>query len=639
MSIFSGGKLVLHIDDILFCRLKYMLQRDTTQGNIREYLHECQQQLATECLFMATAPSSRMNPGHISTQRQDLLKWNGWGYNDSKFVVCKDKDYYVTFSGNRYKIGNNMVLPHFGPWVKDTLGVDFDDCTPALQQPLQVPQPIINKEFMSEFEQLGISYSTDNEDRLFRAHGHTLAEIFTLRQGMFPRVPDLVAWPSCHGDVEKLILLATKHNVVIIPIGGGTSVSGALLCPENEERMIVSLDTTQMHKILWIDANNMTACIESGIIGQDLERRLRAQGYTTGHEPDSYEFSSLGGWVATRASGMKKNIYGNIEDIVVLVKCVTPRGTVERHTAGPRISAGPDIQQFILGSEGTIGVITDVTLKVRPVPPVQRYGSIVFPDFSSGVNCMREVAFHRCQPASIRLMDNEQFKFGHALKEPSRLMGLVTDGIKKIYLTRIKGFDVNTMCVATLLFEGQEEQVSSQEKKIYSIAASHGGISAGEANGLRGYMLTFVIAYIRDLGFDYGIVSESFETSVPWDKVQVLCHNVKHCVRTKCLEYNIKHIFVTCRVTQTYDAGACVYFYFAFNYRGLSDPVHVYEEIEGHARDEIIGCGGSISHHHGIGKVRRRWMEKTFTKPGLGALTAIKNYFDPTNVFANGNLF
>ncbi|KAI0207104.1 Alkyldihydroxyacetonephosphate synthase, peroxisomal [Lamellibrachia satsuma] len=193
---------------------------------------------------------------------------------------------------------------------------------------------------------------------------------------------------------------------------GGTSVSGALECPEHEKRMIISLDTSQMTKILWIDEKNLTACLECGIVGQDLERRLAEKGYCTGHEPDSIEFSSVGGWVATRASGMKKNIYGNIEDLVVHVKVVTPQGVISRNCQVPRISAGPDIQQFVLGSEGTLGVVTEVIMKIRPLPECQKYGSVVFPNFEKGVDCLREISRQRSAPASIRLMDNEQFQFG-----------------------------------------------------------------------------------------------------------------------------------------------------------------------------------------------------------------------------------
>jgi alkyldihydroxyacetonephosphate synthase len=154
-----------------------------------------------------------------------------------------------------------------------------------------------------------------------------------------------------------------------------------------------------------VDEANLMCCAEAGIIGQDLEAQLSSQGFTTGHEPDSYEFSSLGGWVATRASGMKKNTYGNIEDLLVHVKMVTPEGIVEKHCKVPRMSAGPDIHHFVLGSEGSLGVITEVVLKIRPLPPCKRYGSVVFPDFTSGVSAMREVAKQVNARASILFLN------------------------------------------------------------------------------------------------------------------------------------------------------------------------------------------------------------------------------------------
>jgi len=193
---------------------------------------------------------------------------------------------------------------------------------------------------------------------------------------------------------------------------------------------------------------------------------LYDRGFCVGHEPDSIEFSSLGGWVATRASGMKKNVYGNIEDLLIRVKCVTPIGVVERSTEVPRLSSGPDVQHFILGSEGTLGVVTEVTLKIRPLPQVRKYGSVIFPSFEPGVKCLREIARQRCAPASIRLMDNEQFKFGHSLK-PSQtsVFSAFVDSLQKLYVTKIKGFNVNEMCVTTLLFEGTDQEVLIQEKK------------------------------------------------------------------------------------------------------------------------------------------------------------------------------
>nr|XP_033802067.1 alkyldihydroxyacetonephosphate synthase, peroxisomal [Geotrypetes seraphini] len=575
--------------------------------------------------------------GSIPKRRQEVLKWNGWGYNDSKFIFNKKGQ--AEFTGKRYQLGG-MVLPALREWMEKTFGASLEHRTTSQASLNVVPPAIINEGFLHDLKASGISYSFDTEDRVFRAHGHCLNEIFALREGLFRRIPDLVVWPNCHDDTLKIVELACKHNVCIIPFGGGTSVCNALECPEDEKRTIVSLDTSQMNRILWIDEKNLTAHIEAGIIGQDLERQLGESGYCTGHEPDSMEFSTVGGWVATRASGMKKNIYGNIEDLVVHIKMVTPCGVIEKSCLSPRMSTGPDIHHFILGSEGTLGVVTEVTIKIRPVPEYQKYGSVVFPNFEQGVACLREVAKQRCAPASIRLMDNAQFQFGHALKpQVSSIFISFLDSLKKFYITKFKGFDANQLCVATLLFEGDREKVLQHEKQVYDIAAKFGGLAAGEDNGQRGYMLTFVIAYLRDLGMEYYVIGESFETSVPWDRVLDLCRNVKERITRECKEKGVQFPpFTTCRVAQTYDTGACVYFYFAFNYRGLSDSVHVYEQIEFAAREEILANGGSLSHHHGVGKLRKQWLRESISDVGIGMLRSVKNYVDPNNIFGNRNL-
>ncbi|XP_043549469.1 alkyldihydroxyacetonephosphate synthase, peroxisomal isoform X2 [Chiloscyllium plagiosum] len=577
--------------------------------------------------------------GSIPRRRQEILKWNGWGYNDSKFTFNKKGQ--GEFTGKRYRL-SGMVLPALKEWMEKSFGASLEHrTTPKTTPNLEdLPVPILNEECLKEIKDLGIPFSHDPEDRLIRSHGHCLHEIFALREGKVERIPDVVIWPNCHSDVVKIVQLASKHNICIIPFGGGTSVSDALECPTDEKRTILSLDTSQMNRILWVDEKNLTAHVESGITGQDLERQLSEHGYCTGHEPDSMEFSSLGGWVATRASGMKKNIYGNIEDLVVYIKMVTPRGIVEKSCQGPRMSTGPDIYHFIMGSEGTLGVVTEVTIKIRSLPEYQKYGSIVFPDFEHGVACLREVARQRCAPASIRLMDNTQFQFGHALKpQVASIFTSFLDGLKKFYITKFKGFDPNDLCVATLLFEGSREKVLQQEKHVYDIAAKVGGLAAGEDNGQRGYMLTFVIAYIRDLGMDYYIIGESFETSVPWDRVIDLCRNVKEKLIRECKERGVQFPpLATCRVTQTYDAGACVYFYFAFNYRGISDPISVFEQIEASAREEILENGGSLSHHHGVGKLRKRWLKDSISDVGIGMLKSVKQYVDPNNIFGNRNL-
>ncbi|XP_071052156.1 alkyldihydroxyacetonephosphate synthase, peroxisomal [Onthophagus taurus] len=586
--------------------------------------------------FKASAKEEIIVRSVIPKRRQDLLKWNGWGYKDSKFVV---KDDVLHFTGDRYPGIGDHPLPYFTTWVKEKLGVDIDQ----FQKPQDPPNPedyppvnLTDQDF-ENIKKLNVSYSIDGEDRLIRAHGHTLDNIYKLRRSFFKRIPDIILWPTSHDDVVKIVNFAQDNNLVLIPFGGGTAVSGAIECPD-DDRTIISLDTSQMNKILWVDRENLVICCESGIFGQDLERELKRIGFTSGHEPDSYEFSSLGGWVATRASGMKKNVYGNIEDLVIHVKMVTPKGVLEKNCQVPRISCGPDFDHLIMGSEGCLGVITEVIFKIRPLPELQKYGSIVFPNFESGAKCMREVAKLRCQPASIRLMDNDQFKFGQSLKPKYSFFGLILEGLKKIYINKIKGMDFNSLVVMTLLFEGNSEEVGAHEKKIYEISSKFGGIPAGETNGKRGYMLTFLIAYIRDLGLEYHIVAESFETSVSWDRVLTLCNNVKHRIKEECSKRNLKYYMNSCRLTQTYDAGCVIYFYFCFNYCGVEDPVKEYEAIEEIAREEIIASGGSISHHHGVGKLRRKWYGSTVSDVGVSLFKAAKKEIDPKNIFALENL-
>nr|XP_039248584.1 alkyldihydroxyacetonephosphate synthase, peroxisomal-like [Styela clava]XP_039248585.1 alkyldihydroxyacetonephosphate synthase, peroxisomal-like [Styela clava]XP_039248586.1 alkyldihydroxyacetonephosphate synthase, peroxisomal-like [Styela clava] len=576
----------------------------------------------------------------IPKSREDILKWNGWGYKDTTFM--ENEDGQMEFTGSHYKL-SGLVLPHFRSWMEKNMGIELAHVVPSVPNidPSKVPQPTLNDTFLDEMEKLGVDYSNNPTDRVMRSHGHTVEEIFKLRDGRLEdRIPDVVIWPKSHNHVVQVVESASKHNVCLMPVGGGTSVTYSLRCPADEKRCIVAVDMTQMSKILWVDEKNLLARVEAGIVGQDLERDLNAIGLCTGHEPDSMEFSTLGGWVATRASGMRKNVYGNIEDLVVHVRMVTPRGVVERNCMVPRMSAGPDFHHLILGSEGTMGIITEVTLRVRPIPKCQKYGSIVFPDFKSGVECLREVALNRCAPASIRLMDNAQFQFGQALKpEVAGMFTSFIDGLKKFYVTKVKGYDPNKMCVATLLFEGDPAVVAQQEKAVFEIAAKHQGMPAGEDNGQRGYMLTFVIAYLRDSGLEYEVLGESFETSVPWDRVIDLCRNVKERIHQECVSHGIKYPpLSTCRVTQTYDAGACIYFYFAFRYRGLTDPLHVYDDIENAARDEILANGGSVSHHHGIGKIRKQYMSRTATPASLGSISSVKNYLDPDNIFGNQNL-
>lgn len=239
---------------------------------------------------------------------------NGWGYKDTEFNLKEDGDVYV--GGTRYPVSGED-LPKFRQFWEDLVDLDMDLLSPP--QPFaemrnKIPAARTNERFMQALQRdpHNLPYkmiSTDDETRLLHGHGHSCQEIFALRYGKFNRIPDLVIYPGEHSHVERLVKLVAEefpNEVMIIPYGGGTTVSQALLCPENEERFIVSVDTQEMNRIKWIDHDNGLACIEAGATGIEIERRLAEHGVTMGMEPDSYEFSTLGGWIATRASGMMK---------------------------------------------------------------------------------------------------------------------------------------------------------------------------------------------------------------------------------------------------------------------------------------------------------------------------------------------
>jgi len=255
---------------------------------------------------------------------------------------------------------------------------------------------------------------------------------------------------------------------------------------------------------------------------------------------------------------------------------------------------------------------------------------------------MQNVSLNRnLIPASIRLVDPEQFAFAQSLRPGTRgLFAPLIEYAKKFYVTRYHGFDPTQLCAATIVFEGSSErEVSSQSSHIYSLAKRFGGLKADEENGKRGYFLTYMIAYLRDLGFQHGFIAESFETSVPWSRTLELCLRVKSRINSELKSLGITtQPFLSCRVTQTYDVGSCVYFYIGFSFKGIQQPVEKFTMIESAARDEILKCGGSISHHHGVGKHRKEYMERSIGNVGINLLRGLKKTIDPKNIFANGNL-
>jgi alkyldihydroxyacetonephosphate synthase len=581
---------------------------------------------------------SRIIPGDPPHRPEDEESPDVWGFRDSAFRMLPNGS--VIFTGSRYPLCG-AEMPDIVPWVRGILDVDLQphDTHEPVANP-EVPAPREHQGFMAAVRGLlpDDAVSADPRVRLRRGHGHTLEEMYAIKYERVPRVPDLVVFPSTDEQVAALVEAAGEHDVCLVPYGGGTNVSDALRCPGDEDRMIVSVDMSRMDRILWIDPTNLMACIQAGAVGRHIQEQLAAYGFTMGHEPDSVEFSTLGGWIATHASGMKKNRYGNIEDLVLDLTVVTARGELSRQSVAPRESVGIDPRRWVFGSEGTLGIVTQAVVKIFPQPEVRRYDSLLFRSFADGVAFMYDLTREATPPASVRLVDNLQFQLSLTLKPKAEGLHALKRRLEKALVIKLKGFEPLEMVACTLVYEGDRADVAAQERAVARLARRYRGMRAGAENGRIGYQLTFGIAYLRDFIMRHYILGESLETSVPWSQALELCDNVK---RRVIEEYARRGLpgkpFVSCRVTQVYQTGVCVYFYIAFYHKGVPHPARAFVELERATRDEILRSGGSLSHHHGVGKLRQDFLPRVLSPAALAWSAEVKRAVDPHNVFGIAN--
>jgi len=290
-----------------------------------------------------------------------------------------------------------------------------------------------------------------------------------------------------------------------------------------------------------------------------------------------------------------------------------------------------------------MGVVCEAIMKVRPLPQVKIYDSILFHDFETGIKFMHDVSQTKSWPTSIRLVDNSQFQFGSTMKPASAsAWETFVESAKKFFVVNVKGFNPDQLAAVTLVFEGDEVECKNKLKVITEIAARYNGMMAGPENGMRGYLLTFLIAYTRDFACDYQVAAESFETSCPWSNVSNLCSRVKKRVMDEAFtRFGLKDEQVWCsfRVTQIYETGAAVYVYLCLLTRDMvkEEIVDNFSIVEDSARDEVMLCGGSISHHHGVGKIRKAFIDRTIPALAIDWQKSIKDAIDPKNIFAINN--
>ena len=472
-------------------------------------------------------------------------------------------------------------------------------------------------------------------ERLTHAFGKSLRDLWRVRRGIVRYAPDYVAYPASHEQVCLLVELAVKHGVHLIPFGGGSNIAGCLEPPHPVNRAVVSVDMRLMNRLLALDAESGVARFEAGAMGPHLESELNRAGFTLGHFPDSFRFSTLGGWVATRSAGMQSDRYGRIEDMVVSLRMATPAGTIETRTV-PKASNGIDVNKLCIGSEGTLGIITEIEVQVhRQAERRETYGYL-FPDFASGVQAMLACRRAQCIPVLTRLNDPARTALSFAYRTRQLWLQHQAGRLVKLYLSKIRGMDVSTACLMLAGFEGDRESFRRDRKRAEAIFREFGAFALGASPGRAFQAGKYDFPYLRDFLMDRDVLSDVSETCTVWSNLLPLYEASRRAIQT-AIDAEGKPGLVGCHISHSYHTGASLYFTFGFLAKA-GDEMGQYLRIKKAAEDTFLENGATLSHHHAVGYEHLPWLERDISPAGLTAVEALKSGLDPQGVMNPGKL-
>ena len=453
----------------------------------------------------------------------------------------------------------------------------------------------------------------DDEARIRHTRGKSTPDLLRLRAGEARDAPDLVLLPATHEEVLELLRLCSERRIAVVPFGGGTSVVGGLEPRSQAFAGLVALDLRRMNALVELDEESRLAVLEPGLRGPQAEELLAARGYTIGHFPQSFEYATLGGFAAARSSGQASAGYGRFDELVLALRVATPAGTVTLGRA-PRSAAGPDLRQLILGSEGTLGVITSLTVQVRPSPQERVYEGWRFGAFTEGIAVLRELSQDGPLPTVLRLSDEAETALN--LARPGAL-GEGADG-----------------ALAVLGYEGTKEDVAARRSaatRRLEAAGARLEPEAGESWARDRYRGP----YLRDALLDAGALVETLETACFWSSLPALYEAVSAALRESLTAQGTPPM-VLCHVSHVYAAGASLYF--TVGCAQAADPVAQWRAAKAAASEAIVEIGGSITHHHGVGIDHLPWYEREVGTLGVRALRAVKRELDPAGILNPGVL-
>jgi alkyldihydroxyacetonephosphate synthase len=539
------------------------------------------------------------------------MKWWGWGDETTAFTDA-DK-------------------PALRPFIRKHLATDIARATgaPVAFADLPVSPPHVNP-LLSERLTAAVGeehVSADAMDRVVHARGKSLRDLMRHRTGEIGRLPDLVVRPADEAQVAAVLTAALEADAVVIPFGGGSNISGSLEAPADETRPVISVDMSRMDRVLSIDAEARLAEVQAGALGPELERQLNDRGWTLGHFPDSFAYSTLGGWIATRSSGMQSDKYGDIADLTRGMRVVAPSGTLVVRPV-PSTSTGPSVREMVLGSEGRLGIITSATVHVHRLPAERVILGYLLPSWEASLAAMREIAASEVDPSVTRVSDPEETQFSFATKKRSGALGAMQSRALTTFLRRRKGFDLEQMCLAFVGYEGSERRVKAQRRAVRRIVARHGGLCIGSGPGELYDQKKFDTPYIRDFLLDRGILADVSETAAPWSALGTVHADATAAARGAFARLGVPG-YVMCHLSHSYHSGACLYFTFALVPAAQQVPLDAYDEVKVAIQQAFVDAGATLSHHHAVGTEHARWLEQDISGPGVAMLRALFDGVDP----------
>lgn len=551
------------------------------------------------------------------TIERRTIRWNGWG----------------AVAAHNPMEGRDSAWP----WVADAVNMSALPDTPAKAlDALPMPRSRLTGEpleaLWSVIPQARVF--SDPFERAFHARGKSYHDLLYLRAGKFDALPDATVYPETAEEALNLLRWASYFGVAIVPYGGGSSVVGGVSAAGGD--MVVTVDMTRMNAFVSLDKVSMLATAESGIYGVDLEAQLQAQGATLGHYPQSFEFSTLGGWVAARGAGQQSNRYGKAEKWLTACEVATPRG-LWRTESFPASAAGPNLNQLVAGSEGTFGLITQATFKVHERPECKDYRTFLMPSFEAGADAIRAIVQAGISVATLRLSDADETHFFQAFAKA---------GVRPGFKDAAQAATLRLMrvgprpCALIVGHEGSRLAVHQSALAAGSKIRQFGGVAVGAGPAKRWYASRFHGPYLRDPLMDKGLGIDTLETSTHWANIPRLYAAVRTALLDACTEHSgVKggRGVVMAHISHSYPDGASLYYTFLFP-RDLSDDIGQWRKIKKAATDAIVRNGGTLSHHHGVGEDHAPWLMGEKGALGLEILRAIKKTIDPKGIMNPGKM-